>query len=214
MIGFLGGTGPEGRGLALRFALVGEQVLIGSRQKPNAICAAKAVSEIVPGISVDGGSNEDVIHNSELIFVTVPYLAQKQLLKDFVDHLEGKVVVDTVVPISFNEGVAVSVPVLEGSAALEARAVLHKSILVAAFQTISAHDLLKPDRKINSDVIVCSDNDSAKQDVMKLAEKIAGIRSIDGGRLANSQLVENLTILLLNINKLYKVRSSVKIVGI
>ena len=117
MIGFLGGTGPEGRGLALRFALTGEQVLIGSRQKSNAICAAKAVSKIVPGISVDGGSNEDVIHNSELIFVTVPYLAQKQLLKDFVDHLEGKVVVDTVVPISFNEGVAVSVPVLEGSAA-------------------------------------------------------------------------------------------------
>ena len=214
MIGFLGGTGPEGRGLALRFALTGEQVLIGSRQKSNAICAAKAVSKIVPDISVDGGSNEDVIHNSELIFVTVPYLAQKQLLKDFVDHLEGKVVVDTVVPISFNEGVAVSVPVLEGSAALEARAVLHKSILVAAFQTISAHDLLKPDRKINSDVIVCSDNDSAKQDVMKLAEKIAGIRSIDGGRLTNSQHVENLTILLLNINKLYKARSSVKIVGI
>jgi len=214
LIGFLGGTGPEGRGLALRFALTGEQVLIGSRQKSNAIRAAKAVSEIVPGISVDGGSNEDVIHNSELIFVTIPYLAQKQLLQRFVDDLEGKIVVDTVVPVSFNEGVATSVPVSEGSAALEARVVLHKSILVAAFQTISAHDLLKPDRKINSDVIVCSDNDSAKQDVMKLAEKITGVRSIDGGSLANSQHVENLTILLLNINKLYQARSSVKIVGI
>ena len=97
---------------------------------------------------------------------------------------------------------------------LMTKEVLHKSILVAAFQTISAHDLLKPDRKINSDVIVCSDNDSAKQDVMKLAEKITGVRSIDGGSLANSQHVENLTILLLNINKLYKARSSVKIVGI
>lgn len=214
MIGFLGGTGPEGRGLALRFALAGEQVLIGSRQKSNALSAAKAISEVVPGISVDGESNEYVIHNSEQIFITIPYLAQKLLLQRFADNLEGKIVVDTVVPVSFNEGVATSVPVSEGSAALEARAVLHKSILVAAFQTISAHDLLKPDRKINSDVIVCSDNDSAKQDVMKLAEKITGVRSIDGGSLANSQHVENLTILLLNINKLYKARSSVKIVGI
>ena len=214
MIGFLGGTGSEGGGLAVRFALAGEQVLIGSRQKSKAICAAKAVSEIVPGLSVDGGSNEDVIHNSELIFVTVPYLAQKQLLQGFVDHLEGKIVVDTVVPVSFNEGVAVSVPVLEGSAALEAETILYKSILVAAFQTISAHELLKPNRKINSDVIVCSDNNLAKQKVMNLAEKIPGIRSIDGGRLANSQYVENLTVLLLHINKLYKSRSSVKIVGI
>ena len=105
-------------------------------------------------------------------------------------------------------------PVTAGSAALEVSVILPNARAVAAFQTISAHDLLDPGKHINSDVVVCSDDHNAKERVMRLAEKISGIRAVDGGALRNAAYVEQITALLLNINRIYKARSAVKIVGI
>ena len=214
MIGFIGGTGPEGRGLAVRFALAGEQVLIGSRDSARAAAAAARVLALAPGAAVSGGTNEEVAQKCGPAFVTVPYSAHKETLSALSGRLSGKVVVDVVAPIAVDRGVARAVSVPEGSAALEAKAVLPGATIVAAFQTVSAHDLLEPNRAIDSDVVVCSDDPGARGLVMDLAEKIAGIRAVDGGGLVNAGYVENFTALLLNINRSYKARSAIRIVGI
>jgi len=101
-----------------------------------------------------------------------------------------------------------------GSAAAEASEILLDSRVVAAFQTISAHDLLKPEKPVDSDVVVCSDDQDAKETVMALADKIVGVRAVDGGGLRNAAYVEQITALLLNINRIYKSHSAIKITGI
>ena len=214
MIGLIGGTGPEGRGLALRFALAGKQVWIGSRDETRAREAAASVLSLAPQTSVSGAANNDVAKRADIVFVTVPYAAQRQELQAVRDQLAGKIVVDVVAPVAFSHGEARVMAVAEGSAALQAQAVLPGSTVVAAFQTISAHDLLVPDRSIDSDVVVCADDREAKEVVMHLAERIAGVRAVNGGGLKNACYVENLTALLLNVNRLYKARCAIKIVGI
>ena len=203
MIGFIGGTGPEGRGLALRFCMAGEQVLIGSRDPDRARQAASDVQANTDNGKVSGTSNEEVAQRSDTIFIAVPYLAQRPTLTDLMDSLDGKIIVSVVAPLSFSKGVASALPVPDGSAALETKALLPGSTVAAAFQTISAHDLLEANKPLDSDVIV-----------MDLAGKIAGVRAVDGGGLANAGYVETLTPLLLNLNRRYKARSAIRITGI
>lgn len=214
MLGFIGGTGPEGRGLALRFAMAGEQVLIGSRDGARAGEAAESLSPSVPPGSVRGALNPAVASQSDIVFVAVPYAAHRDTLASLKEHLGGKVVVDVVAPLAFSRGRARAVPVEEGSVALQAQAILPRSKVVAAFQTISAHDLLVPDKAIDSDVVVCADDDEARKVVMKLAETIRGLRAVNGGGLENARYVEDFTALLLNINRIYRAHSAIKIVGI
>ena len=214
MLGFLGGTGPEGRGLALRFALAGEQVLIGSRDAGRAREAADTIAGDVPPGSVRGAPNAEVARDADVVFVTVPYSAHKDTLKALQGSLAGKIVVDVVAPLSVKAGRASAIAVEEGSAALQAQAVLPESTVVAAFQTISARDLLRPHMAIDSDVVVCADEGGAREQVMGLAEKIDGIRAVNGGGLQNARYVEDFTALLLNINRIYKAHSAIKIVGI
>ncbi len=213
-IGFIGGTGPEGRGLALRFALAGEDVVIGSRDLGRAEDAARSTLVAAPAATIRGVVNADAARMSDIVFVVVPYGGHRETLEVLSEHLTGKVVVDVVAPLSFDGGKVTAVRVDEGSAALQAQAVLTQSSVVAAFQTISARDLLVPERPIDSDVVVCSDADDAKSLVIELAEKIQGVRGVDGGGIENARYVEDFTALLLNINRIYKAHSAVKIVGI
>ena len=214
MLGFLGGTGPEGKGLALRLALAGEDVWIGSRELTRAVDAAETVSALAPGASVSGALNVQVALKADVVFVTVPYQAHRRVLEEVRDELAGKVVVDVVAPVAVRKGVARAVPVVSGSAALEAQAILRESAVAAAFQTLSAHDLLEPGTKIDSDVVVCADDSQARDVVMTLAERIPSVRAVNGGGLQNAAYVEGFTALLLNINRTYKARSAVRIVGI
>ena len=213
-IGFLGGTGPEGRGLAMRFAMAGEQVLIGSRVHERAVEAAESISESVPSASVRGALNQEVAREADIVFVAVPYAGHRDTLESLRAELSGKIVVDVVAPLAFSKGRARAVRVEEGSCALEAQAVLAESTVVAAFQTISAGDLMVPDKAIDSDVVVCADEVEAKATVMQLAGMIPGVRAVDGGGLDNARYVEDFTALLLNINRIYKAHSSVRIAGI
>ena len=213
-IGFIGGTGPEGRGLALRFALAGEEVVIGSRDPGRADRAAEGISAAVPGATVRGAVNADAARMSDVLFVAVPYAGHRDTLEGLREHASGKVVVDVVAPLLFKGGRISAIRVEEGSAAQQAQAVLPESSVVAAFQTVSARDLLVPDRRIESDVVVCSDAEDAKRLVIELAEKVDGVRGVDGGGLENARYVEDFTALLLNINRIYKAHSAVKIVGI
>ncbi len=214
ILGFIGGTGPEGRGLALRFALAGDRVLIGSRDPKRATDAAEAVSAQVRSGQVTGAINLVVAAEADIVFIAVPFEGHRDTLAALREPLAGKVIVDVVAPLAFSKGQARAVPVDEGSVALQARVVLKDSIVAAAFQTISARDLLAPDRAIDSDVVVCADDTDARRTVMALAEKIDGVRAVDGGGLENARYVEDFTALLLNINRIYNAHSAIKITGI
>ena len=195
-------------------ALAGEQVLIGSRDRDRANRSAEELSKQAPSAAISGDLNEAVASRSGPVFITVPYAAQRVTLPALKGPLAGKVVVDVVAPVAVSDGVARALPVAEGSAALEAQALLPASHVVSAFHTISARDLLATGRPVESDVVVCADDANAKATVMKLAEKIPGIRAVDGGGLENARYVEDFTALLMNINRLYKARSAIRIVGI
>ena len=214
MLAFLGGTGPEGRGLALRLAMAGHEVLIGSRDPAKAQDAARRIKAKVPQARVTGVDNSAAASQGEVVFVTVPYSAQKPLLSQLGPQLEGKLVVDVVAPVEFVGGKIRAVSVEEGSAALEAARLLPRSTVVAAFQNISASDLLVPDRAVEGDVVVCGDDAQAKRRVMEMTPLIKNLRAVDGGGLENARYVEDLTALLMNINKLYKCHSMIKIVGV
>ena len=214
MIGFIGGTGPEGKGLALRFAMAGERVAIGSRDAQRAQDAAHEVGELQVGLSVTGGLNEQVADESDIVFIAVPYSGHRPTLESLGSRLDGKLVVDVVAPLRFSRGVASAIEVEEGSAAQQAQILLPNSKVVGAFHNLSAEDLMRPNVAIVSDVIVCADDREAKTRVMELAESINAVRAVDGGGLQNSRYVEELTALLININRIYKAHSTIKIVGI
>lgn len=163
MLGFVGGTGPEGRGLALRLALVGEQVLIGSRDDARAAEAVEGISQFVPQGALRGTRNIEVAREADVVFVVVPYAAQRDTLLSLKEELAGKIVVNVVVPLVFSKGHAKAVPVEEGSAGLQAQAILPGSTVVSAFHNISAQELLKPDQPIDSDVVICADDERAKE---------------------------------------------------
>ena len=214
MIGFIGGTGPEGRGLALRFALAGEDVLIGSRDAERAQAAADSVREISPSISIGGGLNAEVAECSDTIVIAVPYSAQKPTLESLTGELSGKLIINVVAPLTFSKGVASAIRVEAGSAALEAREIVPDATHTAAFHNVSAQELLIPDRPLDTDIVVFGDDADAKSKVIALAEAIKGARGVDGGGLENARYCEDLTALLLNINRIYKAHSMIKIVGI
>ncbi len=214
MIGFVGGTGPEGRGLALRFALAGEDVAIGSRDAQRAAAAAESVSALADGLRVRGGLNQEIAEQSDMVFVAVPYAGHRQTIESLRPQLDGKLIVDVVAPLRFSRGAASAVDVEEGSAAEQAQTLLPNSRVVGAFHNLSAEDLLNPDADVVADVVVCADDSDAKAQVMRLAEMISGVRAVDGGGLYCSKYLEQLTALLININRIYKAHSSIRIVGI
>ena len=215
MLAFLGGTGPEGRGLALRLAAAGEQAIIGSRDAGRAATAAEELLQLAPGTNISGADNAQAAAQADVVFLAFPYEGQRATLEQLQDALAGKVVVDVIAPMSFQRGQGASaVEVEAGSAAQEAQELLPDSLVVSAFQNISAEELQQPDTVMDGDVIVCSDHAEAKNLVMSLVSKIPGLRPVDGGGLANSKYVEQITPMLVNINRIYKIHAGIKIVGI
>ncbi|MCH8088523.1 MAG: NADPH-dependent F420 reductase [Chloroflexi bacterium] len=223
MLSFIGGTGPEGLGLAFRFLLAGEDVIIGSRSAERAAAAADKLKEMLasspsgdatPSGTAQGMENEQAVKAGDDIIITVPFGGQADILALLRDAIGDKLVVDTVVPVKFAKGKISAIPVEEGSAAEQAQRVLPEATVISAFQNLSAETLMDPHEAVDCSVIVCGNDLEAKKKVMGLAEKIEGIRAIDGGGLANSRYVEDLTTLLLNINRIYKAHSSIQITGL
>ena len=213
-IGFIGGTGPEGKGLAYRFALAGHEIVIGSRNRERAEAAAGEIGERVAKAAVRGVENADAARDGELIVLTVPFAAQADTLPALRDAVDGKIVVSSAVPLSFEGGRASMLAVPEGSAAEQAQALLPNARVVGAFHNLSAAKLWDEDALLEQDVIVCGDDADAKHDVMALAEQIRAVRAVDGGPLASSRYVEGITVLLVAINRRYKTLAGVRIVGV
>lgn len=213
-IAILGGTGAEGLGLAVRYAAAGDEVIIGSRSAERAAEASKSVREIVPFGLVAGLPNDAAADAAELVLVSVPYAGMRDTLAAIAPVLVGKIVVSLVVPLQFGKGGPHMIAVEEGSAAEQARAVLPDSRVVAAFQNLSAHELMELNANLGCDVVVTSDDREAKRVVMDLAEKLEGVRAVDGGPLANARYVEGITALLVGINRRYKTQSGIRITGL
>ena len=215
MLAFLGGTGPEGRGLALRFALAGESVTIGSRDAGRAAAAAQELLLQAPGASIAGDDNSSAAESADVVFLTFPYEGQRPVLEQLGEILDGKIVVNVIAPMTFERGRgARAIEVPAGSAAQEAQELLPGSMVAAAFQNVSAEELQEPSSPMEGDVIVCSDHQNCKVIVMGLVRKIPNLRPVDGGDLANAKYVEQITPLLVNINRIHKIHAGVKIVGL
>ncbi len=211
-LGFIGGTGPEGLGLAIRFAAAGEEIIIGSRTAEKAEEASKKLKDKLPSAKVSGVENLEAIEKSDAVFLTVPYKAQRPILESLKDALKGKLLLHVVVPIIFEDGIPQGVH-LETSAAEEAQEIIPDTKVVSALKDVSAMSLLGM-KDIECDAVVCSDNQEAKEEAMQLVEKIGGVRPLDGGPLRNSRTLEAITPLLLYMNKRYGTRTCIKIVGL
>jgi hypothetical protein len=214
VIALIGGTGPEGRGLALRFAAAGEKVIIGSRNRERGLAAAERVKALLPEGTVRGGDNRFAAQEGDILVVTVPYEGQKPTLEALREESRGKVVVTTVVPLTITRARIAICRVDEGSAAQQAQKALPEARVAAAFQTISAAQLAALDQPVDADVVVCSDDADARNTAMGLAEEIPGVRGLDGGPLENARYIEDMTALLLTLNRRYKAHSSVRFTGI
>jgi 8-hydroxy-5-deazaflavin:NADPH oxidoreductase len=213
-VAVLGGTGKEGSGLAMRWALRGYRVIIGSRDAERAAGKAAEMNETLGGDYLIGMDNASAAAQANLIVLSVPYDAQRSTLEGVRAELEGKVLVDVTVPLQPPKVRTVHVPA-GSAAALEARALLGDGVrIVSAFQNVSAEKMKDPDMEVDCDVLVCGDDDEAKQDVFRLVEA-AGMRPIDAGPLANAVAAESLTPVLLYINKKYGVKGSgIRVTGL
>jgi 8-hydroxy-5-deazaflavin:NADPH oxidoreductase len=221
VVGVLGGTGPQGRGLAVRLAAAGQRVLLGSRDAERAAEVAREVAErataaAVEGeVSVQGGSNADVAGAADLVIVAVPFGGHADTLRELATPLAGKVVVDCVVPMGFDELGAYVLDVPEGSVAQQAAALLPDSSVVGAFHHLSAvllEDLTKP--TLDGDVMVVGDVRAATDTVQALAGRLPGMRGVYAGRLRNARQVEALTINLVSVNRRYKVHAGIRVTDV
>lgn len=214
-IGIIGGTGREGSGLGYRWALAGHEVLIGSRSAEKAL---KAVEDLLPKfegkpVRISGMTNEEAVRNCDIAVLTVPFSAHKPTLEGLKEELQGKILIDVCVPLVPPKVTKVQMPE-EGSAALQAKAILGPEVqVVDAFQTISFERLLSGEN-IDCDVLVAGGNKEARQIVIELAEDI-GLKAWDAGVIENTVVVEGLTSILIGLNIKYKVPSAgIRLTGI
>jgi NADPH-dependent F420 reductase len=219
-VAVIGGTGDQGFGIVLRLAKAGEKIVIGSRQQQKAEDAAKRARGILGGnASVDGMENAKAAAAADIIIMSVPFAAHVDMIKSVADSITPEdIFVDVVVPLStaVGGGASTFLGVWEGSAAQQAVRLLPRGTRVAsAFHNVVAEALQDYTRKVDCDVIVCADSQDTRKLVMELVKEVEGVRAIDGGRLENSRIVEQLTALLIGINIRYKVKDAgIRITGI
>jgi 8-hydroxy-5-deazaflavin:NADPH oxidoreductase len=210
-IGILGGTGPEGSGLAYRWARAGEEIVIGSRDAQRALKSAAQIRARVPRHAGIEGMDNAAAAQCEVVVLAVPFSGHAALLKQLKNSWKpGAVVIDTTVPLAATVGGSATrmLGVWQGSAAEQARELLPANVaLAAAFQNLGA-ELLAKDEDVDCDILVCSDDEKAKQVAFELAGKIPGARALNGGKLENARIVESITALLVGINIRYKVHSA------
>lgn len=232
-IAIIGGTGPAGTGLALRWARAGETIIIGSRETQRAQQAAAAIQERAGGKAhVSGMENSEACAAADILVLTVPFEAQAALLKQLKTAITpGSILIDATVPLAASVGGRASrmLGVWQGSAAQQAAELVPKEVsVVAAFHNLSA-DLLndlrdhdpgnqglenQADAPLDCDVIVCSDDPDAAQLTRELASRIPGVRAVDGGKLENARIVEQITALLIGLNIRHKGHAGIRITGL
>jgi NADPH-dependent F420 reductase len=215
-IAIVGGTGPEGSGLALRWARAGETLILGSRDAQRAALAADRLREMTGG-RVSGADNQAACEAAALVVLTIPFQAHAETLRHIKPRLRpGQILVDTTVPLAASVGgrATRTLGVWQGSAAEQAAELVPEGVaVVAAFHNVSS-ELLRGEGEVDCDVIVCSDDRQAAARVRALAQKIPGVRPVDGGKLENARTVEQITALLIGFNLRHKTHSGLRITGL
>lgn len=215
-IAVLGGSGPQGKGLAYRFARLGHRVIIGTR---NPESAQPAVAEILDRLGADAdvtaATNAEAASNADVVVIAVPYAGHAPLLEELAPALDGKVVIDCVNPLAFDARGPHSLEIEDRSAAEEAQRLAPGALVVGAFHLVSAVNLWSDEQFLDSeDILVCGDDADAKQTVLELAAAVSGSEGIDVGPLRMARYIEPLTAMIISINKKYKVRAGVSISGL
>jgi 8-hydroxy-5-deazaflavin:NADPH oxidoreductase len=222
-IAIIGGTGDQGKGLALRWARAGFHITIGSRSGERAAAAADEMRSLLDkrgdkDCSIAGSVNHEAAESASIVVLTVPFAAQILTMKEIGKSIQsGSLLIDVTVPLeSVIGGKPVrTLGVWAGSAAEQCAELAPEGVqVVSAFHNVGAAALADLDHQVECDVIVCGDEKSAKERTRPLVEAIAGCRYIDGGTLANSRTVEALTALLIGINIRYKAHTGIRITGL
>ncbi|MFD1858317.1 NADPH-dependent F420 reductase [Aeromicrobium camelliae] len=212
-IAVIGGTGPQGRGLAYRFALAGHDVTVGSRDEVRAKEKAAEIAERA-GASVAGAGNAAAAAEADVVLLAVPWDGHAELVGSLAGELAGKVVISCVNPLGFDERGPYGLT-LQESAAEEAQRLVPEARVVGAFHHVAALSLWKTAEPLtHEDVLVCGDDAEATSLVQDLAVSVTGRRGIDAGALRLARQLEPLTAVLISMNKRYKTRSGVAITGI
>ena len=202
-IAVIGGTGGQGLGIAVRFAQVGEEVIIGSRTADKAEAAVEKVKEILGDVkNVKAATNPDAAKEAEVLVLTVPLVAQKDTLVSIKEGALGKPLLDATGPLASCIGGPATkyIDLPEGSAAERAQSILPDAKVICAFNNISQTWWMQVNEPIDCDCLICGDDPGAKALVTPLIEKIAGIRVVDCGKLERACIIEKITPLLIGLN--------------
>ncbi|MEU8811265.1 NADPH-dependent F420 reductase [Streptomyces violaceoruber] len=210
VVGVLGGTGPQGKGLAYRLAKAGQKVIVGSRAAERAAAAAEEI-----GHGVEGADNAETARRSDVVIVAVPWDGHGKTLESLRAELSGKLVVDCVNPLGFDKKGAYALKPEEGSAAEQAAALLPDSRVAAAFHHLSAVLLQDPEiDEIDTDVMVLGEERADVETVQALAGRIPGMRGVFAGRLRNAHQVESLVANLISVNRRYKAHAGLRVTDV
>lgn len=216
-VGIIGGTGEEGRGLALRWAMAGARVTIGSRSAERAKEAADELNALAGSDSIRHADNGAAVAVADFALLTVPFAHADATVESLAGRFKpGAILIDITVPVSFEKGRVRYVEPPEGSASEHLQARLPESIpVVAAFKTEPAHLLLDPGAKLDCDSFVASDSKEARARVMEAISFIEGLRPVDAGTLYSARTIERMTVMLIGINRRYKVKTGrFRVVGL
>ena len=214
-VAVIGGTGPQGKGLAYRWARHGHRVVLGSRSPERAQQAAAEITARVPDGNVSGAANADAAAAADVVVLAVPYDGHDDLVSSLADRLDGKVVISCVNPLGFDKQGPYGLDVPGGSAAETAASLLPSARLVGAFHHVSAVTLWGEEEYLDhEDVLVCGDDTDAKAVAIELARAVTSRDGVDAGKLRIARQLEPWTAVLISINKRYKTRSGTKISGI
>jgi len=214
-IAFIGGTGRQGLGLALRFAAAGAPVVIGSRVAERAAAAAETVRTAVPGASVRGYENAEAVARSTRLVLTFPFGGLATFLAAGRAALAGKLVIDVIVPLAVRNGFFELAPVDGAASAGELiQQTVPAARVVSAFKNHSAETLQDIAAPLEGDVVLCGNDAAARAEVAALVGLLPGLRAVDAGGIANARYLEAITALLLNLNRRHKARASIAILGL
>lgn len=209
-VGIVGGTGAQGTGLGYRLARAGFNVILGSRDAERARNIAQEFAN-----DISGATNQECAEKADLVVIAVPWEGHREMVASLKPHLKGKIVIDCVNPMGFDQGGAYQLPVEEGSACAQAQSILDESFVVSAFNHVSA--VVLADQGLDSveiDIMVVGDNKEATDLVQHVVDQIPGMRGIYAGKMRNAAQVEAITANLISINRRYKTHAGIKITGI
>lgn len=216
-IAVLGGTGPEGTGLALRFALAGNEITVGSRRQGHAQEAARLLNGrlarfTVP--SITGAQNAAAVEAADIVALALPFDGIEPVLSELAPLLSGKIVLDVVNRVRLSDGAFIVVPIAEGSVAELIQRLLPTGQVVSALKNRSAHELLDIHEPLQGDSLLCSNTPDAARTVEALINSIPRLRAVNAGPLRSARHMESLTALLLNLNRRYHTNTAVQILGL